>query len=69
MSRNFLEIIFQHYSCHRVFVGVSGYVLIYSSFRNSVEQEVEAAYQGKNDMLCFSLNQGVANSVEMSACR
>lgn len=48
------------------FVGVSGYVLIYSSFRNSVEQEVEAAYR-ENDMLCFSLNQGVANSVEMSS--
>lgn len=47
------------------FVGVSGYVLIYSSFKNSMEREIEAAWQ-ENDMLCFSLNQGLAWSMEMS---
>ena len=47
------------------FVGISGYVLIYSNFKNSIEREVETAYQ-ENDMLYFSLNQGVAWSVELS---
>ena len=47
------------------FVGVSGYVLIYSSFKNSMEREIETAWQ-ENDMLCFSLNQGLAWSMEMS---
>lgn len=48
------------------FVGVSGYVLVYSSFRDAIEREVEAAWQ-ENDMLCFSLNQGVSWAMEMSS--
>lgn len=47
------------------FVGISGYVLIYSSFKNAIEREIETAYQ-ENDMLYFSLNQRITWSVEMS---
>lgn len=63
--RFFWKLFFSIILVTEFFVGISGYVLIYSSFKNSMEREVETAWQ-ENDMLCFSLNQGLTWSMEMT---